>query len=49
LGYIRVAIGDNILGVESDGAWATLGSWTETNFGCFEDGTNCVGTYVDPA
>ncbi len=41
MGYIRIAIGKNILGVESEGAWATPGTWTENNVPCFEDGSNC--------
>jgi len=51
MGYIRVVLGENILGVESEGAWATPKAWTELNFGCFEDGSNCksTATYVDPA
>lgn len=51
LGYIRVAMGNNQLGVEDSGAWATPGSWTEHNFPCGEDGTGCVTkvNYVDPS
>ncbi len=43
LGYVRVVLGDNQLGLEADCAWATPGSWTEINFPCFEDGSNCGG------
>jgi cathepsin X len=51
LGYLRVATGSNLLGLESNCAWATPASWTELNFPCDEDGNNCVRTrsYVDPA
>lgn len=41
MGYVRIEMGKNTLGIESDCAWATPGSWTEVNFPCFEDGSNC--------
>jgi len=41
MGYIRVARGDDDLGIEAECAWATPGSWTELNKGCDEDGWNC--------
>jgi cathepsin X len=41
MGYVRVVLGDNQLGLESDCAWATPGSWTELNVPCNEDGENC--------
>jgi cathepsin X len=41
LGYIRVVLGENQLGLEADCAWATPGSWTELNKPCNEDGANC--------
>ena len=59
MGYIRVEMGKNILGLEGEVAWATAGSWTEVNFPCSEDGKNCNGSelgmrynsqfYVDPS
>lgn len=51
MGYFRIKRGGDQLGIESGCAWATPGSWTEHNVGCYEDGTNCVknATYVDPA
>uniref|UniRef100_A0A6U1T3V4 Peptidase C1A papain C-terminal domain-containing protein n=1 Tax=Trieres chinensis TaxID=1514140 RepID=A0A6U1T3V4_TRICV len=52
MGYIRVEMGKNILGIESAIAWATPDSWTEDNFPCDEDGKNCRdGTqkYIDPS
>eukprot|EP00697_Spironema_sp_BW2_P009356 gnl/Spiro4/24208_TR12019_c0_g1_i1.p1 gnl/Spiro4/24208_TR12019_c0_g1~~gnl/Spiro4/24208_TR12019_c0_g1_i1.p1 ORF type:complete len:356 (+),score=77.29 gnl/Spiro4/24208_TR12019_c0_g1_i1:34-1068(+) len=50
MGYFRVVRGSNQLGLESMCNWATPASWTEHNFACFEDGTNCVkkGVFVDP-
>ena len=49
-------MGHNILGIESEIAWATPGSWTEKNFPCSEDGKNCSPqpnyvsrSYVDPS
>lgn len=59
MGYIRVEMGQNILGLEGEVAWATVGSWTEVNFPCSENGKNCNGSdagmkykahfYVDPS
>lgn len=44
MGYIRVEMGSNILGLEGEVAWATPGSWTEVNFPCSESGENCNGS-----
>lgn len=41
MGYIRVEVGKNLLGLEGEVAWATPKSWTETNIPCNEDGANC--------
>jgi len=41
MGFFRVEMGKNILGLESEVAWATPGSWTEVNFPCAENGVNC--------
>ena len=41
LGYFRVVLGENQLGLESDCAWAKPGRWTEHNKACYEHGTNC--------
>jgi hypothetical protein len=56
MGFMRVEIGQNILGIEGEVAWATPGTWTEVNVPCYEDGSNCVknGTlttvfYNDPS
>jgi cathepsin X len=51
MGYVRIATGNDILGIESNCAWATPKSWTEFNYPCDEDGGNCVTTkhYSDPA
>lgn len=40
MGYVRVAFG--ALSVESDCAWATVKDFTDPNFPCYEDGSNCV-------
>lgn len=40
MGYIRVATGNNQLGVEQSGGWVVPGSWTEHNYPCGEDGTD---------
>eukprot|EP00591_Stephanopyxis_turris_P006712 CAMPEP_0195514698 /NCGR_PEP_ID=MMETSP0794_2-20130614/6001_1 /TAXON_ID=515487 /ORGANISM="Stephanopyxis turris, Strain CCMP 815" /LENGTH=327 /DNA_ID=CAMNT_0040642987 /DNA_START=57 /DNA_END=1040 /DNA_ORIENTATION=- len=43
MGYIRVAKGNNALGLESQCAWATVGSFTvlDNQVHCHEDGDNC--------
>ena len=41
MGYVRVAKGNNALKLESQCAWAVPAAFTETNFPCFEDGSNC--------
>lgn len=41
LGYVRVVLGDNQLGLEADCAWAIPNTWTELNKPCYEDGENC--------
>ena len=42
LGYFRVVMGENQLGIEQQCSWATPKSFTEINYGCYEDGSNCV-------
>jgi cathepsin X len=51
MGFFRVVKGQNQLLIESGCSWATPGQWTETNYPCYEDGTNCLTTqrYVDPS
>ena len=41
MGYVRVAKGNNALHLEEQCAWAVPGVFTETNFPCNEDGSNC--------
>lgn len=50
MGSFRVAMGKNIMGIEDNCAWVTPGGWTEHNYPCYEDGTNCVHHkhYEDP-
>lgn len=50
--YFRLELGKNELGIESMCSWATPSMWTEHNFPCYEDGSNCqskTGVYVDPS
>lgn len=52
MGFIKVEMGKNLLGIESEVAWVTPGSFTVNNFPCGEDGTGCRGnsiTFVDPS
>jgi cathepsin X len=41
MGYFRIEMGKDTLGIESDCAWATPAAWTEHNVPCYEDGSNC--------
>lgn len=52
MGFFRIELGENSLGIESEVAWATPDFWTENNFPCAENGANCqsdVGKYHDPS
>ncbi|KAG7346327.1 papain family cysteine protease [Nitzschia inconspicua] len=52
LGFFRIRMGTNILGIEEKCAWATPGSFTTVNYPCDEDGGNCgpvTKTYLDPS
>lgn len=42
MGYFRIAMGGNPLGIEKECAWAVPGSFTTRNFPCSEDGHNCA-------
>eukprot|EP00550_Attheya_septentrionalis_P003843 CAMPEP_0198286208 /NCGR_PEP_ID=MMETSP1449-20131203/5344_1 /TAXON_ID=420275 /ORGANISM="Attheya septentrionalis, Strain CCMP2084" /LENGTH=331 /DNA_ID=CAMNT_0043983881 /DNA_START=224 /DNA_END=1219 /DNA_ORIENTATION=+ len=41
LGFFRVEMGQDILGIESNIAWVTPGEFTVHNVPCNEDGSNC--------
>jgi cathepsin X len=47
LGYFKILMGHNALGIESEIAWATPGSFTVENFPCDENGDNCGGDTTD--
>ncbi len=52
MGFFRIAMGQNILGIEEKIVWATPNTYTTNNFPCDEDGKNCgpiVQKYVDPS
>lgn len=52
MGFFRIEMGKNLLGIESKIIWATPGTFSETNFPCVEDGKNCGlqgREYVDPS
>jgi len=51
LGFFRVKRGENHINIELECAWVTPKTWTEHNYACYEDGTNCVvaQSYTDPA
>jgi cathepsin X len=43
LGFFRVEMGKNLLGIESNIAWAIPGQWTtmQNHYPCLKDGSNC--------
>jgi hypothetical protein len=41
MGYFRVVLGENQLGLESDSSYATIGDFSTTNFPCGEGGDGC--------
>lgn len=51
LGFFRIELGKNLLGIEGHISWATPGSFTIHNFPCQKDGSNCNRDqkYVDPS
>jgi cathepsin X len=40
-GFMRLVAGENQLGTEKSCAWAIPSTWTDINYPCFEDGSNC--------
>jgi cathepsin X len=42
MGFMRLELGKNLLGIEGEVAWATPGAFTVHNFPCAENGDNCV-------
>jgi len=51
MGYMRLEMGKNLLGIEGEIAWVVPGTYTSHNYACYEDGSNCVHkkVYVDPS
>ena len=43
MGFFRVVMGKNMLGIEDHVAWVTPGSFTVENVPCSEDGAMCAG------
>jgi len=43
LGFFKIVMGGNQLGIEQYGYWAVPKTWTERNVPCFESGINCQG------
>jgi len=50
MGFFRVERGKDLLALERNCAWATPDKFTQMNYPCYEDGSNCVVTknYEDP-
>ena len=42
LGFMRLVVGENQLGIEKSCAYAIPGNWTIHNVHCYEDGSNCA-------
>ncbi len=51
LGFFRIELGKNLLGIEGHVCWATPRSFTVHNFPCLKDGSNCVQNqqFIDPS
>lgn len=52
MGFFRIAMGENLLGIEQKIVWATPNTFTVINFPCDEDGKNCgpnTQKFVDPS
>jgi hypothetical protein len=51
MGFFRVELGKNLLMIESNVAWATPGTFSTTNYPCFETNANCLAhhDYIDPS
>ena len=54
MGFFRLQMGSNLLGIESHVVWATPGTFSTWNFPCDEQGSNCKGrdssaSYLDPS
>ena len=46
LGFFRLELGKNLLGIEEEVSWATVKDFTIKNVPCYEDGSNCnVSTF----
>ncbi len=41
LGFMKLVLGENQLGIEKSCAFAIPGNWTINNVPCYEDGSNC--------
>jgi len=46
LGFFRIVMGGNQLGIEKHGYWAIPDAWTELNVPCYETGDNCRGDSI---
>ena len=42
MGFLRLVLGENQLGIEKTCAFAIPGNWTLQNVPCYEDGSNCM-------
>ena len=47
MGYFRVELGKDLLGIENHVAWAVPGDFTTRNVPCWEDASNCEGETKD--
>lgn len=45
MGFFRIVMGENALGIESEVSWATPGTFAVSNKACDEDGTNCSNVH----
>jgi len=46
MGYFRVVLGEDQLGLEDNGSYGEIGSYSTTNIPCGEGGAGCNGTDI---
>lgn len=49
MGYMRLEVGKNLLGIEGEVAWVTPGAFTIHNYPCAENGENCISDNIGSA
>ena len=48
MGFAKIVLGKNMMGIEDNVAWVTPGTYTTENVACSEDGKICGGEIQNP-